>query len=329
MIIICFKNDNLAFFSIIRLMIEYEIIKHDKLKDIRVFINSIRFRSLHTHHDIELLLVIDGKGTINIKGKNHHICKGDMVLVNSFDNHEIISVDSLQVIIIQFSNNFLNEYYHNLKNTIFLDVLPREKYSQDDYRDLVNSIMDLTKQYLRSDRLFELNCVKTLIDILYSLFKHTDNQTISEDDYNKRKKLNRRMDRISSYIDIHYQEPIRLSEIAEIEKISVTHLSHFITNNFGMTFQTYLNDKRLESALRMISNESLTLSQIAVNSGFSELKYMTKAFKQTFGLTPKQYRQEGFIDLPVNKKANVSEYIYSDTESLEIINKIAVNKLLE
>ena len=78
----------------------------------------------------------------------------------------------------------------------------------------------------------------------------------------------------------------------------------------------------MECALRIISDNSLTLSEIAASSGFSELKYMTSAFKDTFGLTPKRYREEGFINLPINKKANVSEYIYSDDESLSLLKRV-------
>lgn len=77
----------------------------------------------------------------------------------------------------------------------------------------------------------------------------------------------------------------------------------------------------------MISDASLTLSEIASASGFSELKYMNKAFKETLDLTPNEYREKGFISLPINKKANALEYIYSDKKSLTLLKQID-NKLI-
>ncbi len=35
-------------------MIEYEIVKHDVIRGVRVLVNTIRFRSTHMHHDTEL-----------------------------------------------------------------------------------------------------------------------------------------------------------------------------------------------------------------------------------------------------------------------------------
>lgn len=311
------------------IMIEYEIVKHDKMKDLRVFINSIKLRSLHMHHDMELLFVLDGKGTIIIKSKKYHVTKGDSILINAYDSHEIISSkDSLTLIIIQFSKNILNDYYYVLKNSIFLDALPRDILNKEDYQLFTNDILELSNAYIKADKLFELKCIQLLSNILYLLLKNLKTIELSQEEYSKQRKQNKRIDRINTYIDEHYQEQIRLSDIAEIEDISITHLSHFITDNFGMTFQEYLKDKRLECALRMISDSSLTLSDIASSSGFSELKYMTQAFKETFGLTPKEYRLKGFISLPINKKANVSEYIYSNDESLYLLNNLNIKSLL-
>lgn len=309
-------------------MIEYEIIKHDKMKDLRVFINSIKMRSLHMHHDIELLLVLEGKGTIIIKSKKYYVTKGDTILIGAYETHEIIATqDSLTVLIIQFNTNTLKNYFPKLNNVVFLDVLPRDKFPKKEYTEFVNNIINISASYLKAEELFEFNCISCLSNILYSLFKYMDTIELSQSEYSKRNKVNNRIDRINSYIDANFQSPIRLQDIADIENITATHLSHFITENFGMSFQDYLTDKRLEYSLRMISDTSLTLSEIASVSGFSELKYMNKAFKETFDLTPNEYREKGFISLPINKKANVLEYIYSDKESLTLLKQIE-NKLL-
>ena len=219
-------------------MIEYEIVKHDKMKDIRVFINSIKMRSLHMHHDMELIFVLDGKGEIVIKGKKYHVTKGDSVLINAYDSHEILSSkDSLTVLIIQFSKNFLNDYYYSLKNTIFLDALPRDILPKEEYKKFTKNIFNLSNSYIEAKELFELNCINIMTDILYMLLKYLNTKQLSNEDYSKQRKQNNRIDRINSYIDEHYQESIKLSDIAELENISITHLSHFITDNFGMTFQ--------------------------------------------------------------------------------------------
>ena len=317
------KNDNLAIFCIMVLMIEYELVKHDKMKGLRVFINSIRMRSIHMHHDLELLYVLKGKGTIIIKDVKHQVVAGDTILINAFDSHEIISEsDALTVIIIQFSNHFLKDYFHHLKNTIFIDIEPKKFLNKKDYFDLVSNIISISKSYIQSKSLFELVCIQRLSNILYLLFENLKNEELSEAAYGRRKKQLRRINRISSYINSNYQDQIRLQDIAEMENITITHLSHIITEYFGMTFQEYLKDKRLECALRLIGDSSLSLSDISEVSGFSELKYMTQAFKDKFGVTPKHYRANKITIENKKKKTDLSEYIYTKDEAISLLKAL-------
>lgn len=304
-------------------MIEYELVKHDKMKGLRVFVNSIRMRSSHMHHDIELIYVLNGKGTIVIKNDKYHVKEGDTILVNAFESHEILaSYEAITVIIIQFSNHFLKDYFHNLKNALFKDVVLNKCLSKQDYDNLVENIFLLSKHYIQADKLFELICIQKLSNILYILFNNLEIEELSDPEYSRRKKTNQRINRISTFINENYTDQIRLQDIAEQEKITITHLSHIITENFGMSFQEYLKDKRLECAVRLIEDSSLSLSDISEMSGFSELKYMTKAFKEAFNLSPKEYRLKEFPSKTQHKKVNHSEYIYSREESLSLLKQI-------
>ena len=304
-------------------MLEYELVKHDKMKGLRVFLNSIRMRSSHTHHDIELIYILKGEGTIVIKNKHHFVQQGDAILINAFESHEILSsYEAITVIIIQFSNHFLKDYFHHLKNAVFHEVMLKKCLSKEDYQLLIENILSLSKSYIEADKLFELICIQKLSNILYLLFQHLEIEELSDLEYSRRKKTNQRINRISTYIDENYMDQIRLQDIAEQEKITITHLSHIIKENFGMSFQEYVKDKRLECAIRLIEDSSLSLSEISQMSGFSELKYMTKAFKDAFHVSPKEYRSKEYPSPIPNKKANLFEYIYSKEESLYLLNRI-------
>ncbi len=310
-------------------MVEYEVVSHSKIKDINVFLNSIRMRSLHMHHDMELLLVIEGEGQILIKNKRYRVFQGDSILINAYESHEILSKgEPITFIIIQFSNHFLRDYFYAIRNAVFPDPMIRERFPEDKYCELVEDILSLSQIYLKEKELYELEVVNVFSKILHSLFTYMNVEELSESEYSKRKKVNRRIDRIAAQIDAAYTEQIRLADIAESEGITVTHLSHFIHDNFGMSFQEYLKEKRLGAAVRLIADPSVTLSDVASDSGFSELKYMTAAFKEVFGLTPQQYRQMGLQLSTENKKASAFEYIHSKEEALSLLNDIYASDLL-
>ncbi len=303
-------------------MIEYEIIEHDKIRDMRVFLNAIRMRSLHMHHDTELLFVISGEGTVRIRNHGYELKKGDSILINAYESHEIISYGvPITFLIVQFSNHFLRDYFHAVRNTVFLDNDPKRCLSEKDYKTFTELILHLGRTYFSSEDLYELRCISDLSLILSLLYGSMKTEKLSDSEYSKRKKHNHRIDRIANYIDSNYQDQIRLSDIAGNEGITVTHLSHFISEHFGMTFQEYLKEKRLGCAVRLILDPSLTLSEVAGNSGFSELKYMTSAFREVFGMSPDEYRKRQSKISHTNKKADASEYIYPDREALAFLEQ--------
>ena len=59
----------------------------------------------------------------------------------------------------------------------------------------------------------------------------------------------------------------------------------------GLSFPQYINAIRLEESLRMLHNEpNLTIAAIAKAVGFSSSNFREQ-FKQKYGMTPQEYRQ--------------------------------------
>ena len=56
------------------------------------------------HHDPELLYVLKGNGDVLIRSQSFSLCAGDMILINTYESHEIISSQQdFTLIVIQFS----------------------------------------------------------------------------------------------------------------------------------------------------------------------------------------------------------------------------------
>lgn len=303
---------------------EYEIVPHSKLRYINVFVIEINYRNFHMHSDFELIIVLDGNGSIKLKNDNLVLKAGDAVLINPNEVHEINSSDNndLKLIIIQFSRHFCHDYFSLLRNTNFKTANIKSVF-KDNYPKFIKLSINLAVAYIHSNDYFELECINILTNILLLLYKYMDYQVLNDDKYAEyeRKKKFGRMNRIESFIDENYQYPIRLADIAAKEKITVTHLSHFFTENFGVTFQEYLNSKRLEQALRLAENKDLSLSTISQMSGFSDPKYLLKAFKNRFGYSFKAYRNSANFKIDGENEADsiALQKYYSNGEALKLI----------
>ncbi len=303
---------------------EYEVIHHAKIKHLNAFVINISYRNFHMHSDFELLLVLEGSGRIQIKNDNFVVYTGDMILINPNEMHEIDAQDNgLQFLILQFSRHFLNDYFPLLRNTCFTSPLMRAHFSAEDYQYLTRTITEFTIRYIESRDFYALDCLHLFTDILRALYEHLPYEILSENTYQERKKRNDRVNRISSYIDENFLYPIRLQDIADREQISATHLSHFFADNFGVTFQEYLNDKRLEQALQLAVNNDYSLAALSELSGFSDPKYLTKTFLRKFGYPFQEYKKA--VRQVINQTADspqALQYYYSLGESLEILKRL-------
>ena len=163
------------------------------------------------------------------------------------------------------------------------------------------------------------------------LYKYVEHQIVSEIEKEKIKKKSNRLERIVSYIDLNYANHIRLEDIASEEDLSVTHFSHLFSSYFGVTFQEYVNLRRMESAIRLMENKEKSLLEISYESGFSDPKYMTKMFIKRFGCTPKAYRKEHLVidghNVDRSFTTEEKESIYTPSDSIKVLEayKIAKN----
>ena len=77
-----------------------------------------------------------------------------------------------------------------------------------------------------------------------------------------------RMHRILHYLETHYSEPVRLSEIAKTEGLTQTYLSHLFREQLHIPFQEYLARLRLEAAMLLLRQSDTTLTDAAYACGF-------------------------------------------------------------
>ena len=98
-----------------------------------------------------------------------------------------------------------------------------------------------------------------------------------------------------SYIEQNYNKNIQVSHIAEHLNINASYFSRIFKTAYHMTASSYLQWFRLEAAKNLLANSTLTVNQIAVETGFDDSAYFISVFKKKFNITPKQYREDSRI----------------------------------
>ena len=81
-----------------------------------------------------------------------------------------------------------------------------------------------------------------------------------------------------------------LEDLATYIGMSPSHLARVFSRGAGLPVHQYLLRLRLGTALERMSDPSVRMSAIALDSGFSSASHFTNAFHKTFGVTPTQWR---------------------------------------
>lgn len=99
------------------------------------------------------------------------------------------------------------------------------------------------------------------------------------------------VDEIDACIKNHDDEALTLEHLAEKLGYSEYYVSRKFREISGVQFRDYLRYRRLAFALKEIRDTKTGLLDIALNYGFSSHEAFTRAFKEAYGITPSEYRQ--------------------------------------
>ena len=100
---------------------------------------------------------------------------------------------------------------------------------------------------------------------------------------------------ITRYLQAHLAQEVSLSLLAEGVHLHPQYISQLFKSEFVVGFLTYLTSVRMEQAKKLLLSTSLSIAEVAEQSGYADYRVFTKVFKKNEGITPSQYRRD-FLD---------------------------------
>jgi AraC-like DNA-binding protein len=96
--------------------------------------------------------------------------------------------------------------------------------------------------------------------------------------------------RVLAHIGSHFEKPLDLKRLAGMAGASASQLERNFFKVFRTTLQAYHRRMRLEAALKLLSLPR-SISEIAHEVGYADHSAFTRQFRQSYGITPGQYRR--------------------------------------
>ena len=101
-----------------------------------------------------------------------------------------------------------------------------------------------------------------------------------------------RLRKVLSYIEEHLGEDLSLETLATIGGLSVSHSQRAFRDMVGISIHQYVIQRRVERAKSLLSNEDLSIREVALMAGFSHQSHMAYHLRRLCGCSPMEIRRE-------------------------------------
>ncbi len=229
---------------------------------------------LHWHDYYTIDIIAEGKGVKFSSLVQGEVGKGYMQLVMPSDIHHLGSEESCVMYTIRFSPDVFPEGFERLLGSA-------DKFTTLTEENLKTAIgfAEAILLFPENERLC-LNMLESMLIVLQSQLCGI--KPTVPDNFKK----------VLDFIDINFREDPSLRQTATVGSYSAGYLSHLFKERTGYTYSQYLTAKKLNYACAIMKDKGLTLTDVAISSGFSSFESFSRAFKASFKQSPKEYRKK-------------------------------------
>jgi two-component system response regulator YesN len=134
--------------------------------------------------------------------------------------------------------------------------------------------------------------IQTMDEVLLKL----ETMIVSFEQYlcNTKDSARNEIERAKSYIYAHYNEDISVEILAEQVFLSPGYFSYIFKKHTGQSLSRFVKEYRIEHAKRQLEETNRKIVSICQASGFSNVSYFCKSFREYYGCTPEQFRKGEF-----------------------------------
>ncbi len=256
----------------------------------------------HYHSYIEMLFGLSGEFQIYLNGSWHGWKAGDLVLISAEEVHHIYarSEEGGSYIVVRFMPEFLQG---DLTGTGIEKGYLRPLLSPDGLQEKVISQEELTgsgigmlfqkilKETGEREYAYELAVRNHILGICLWIIRywHRKNPELFDDTVGNRE-LFRALEPALAYMDEHFRQNISVCYLAELCGFSYSYFSRSFQRLMHRKIPDYLNSLRVAEAEKLLISTSMTVTEIALATGFGTSSYFIKIFRRYKHLSPRQFR---------------------------------------
>lgn len=261
----------------------------------------------HDHPYYHMFVCLTGELAFMVNDKSLILKKSDCIIIprktsHSYFNKKKTTVEALEIKFTIRSKTLASK----------IDALGLP-FSNDALA--IGLVREIVNEFESGSHLAEESSKSYLNAVLHLFMKSTSNSAVQSSENYEESEL---FQKISSYVEEHYQEPFSLDRMANDLAFNKTYLCTAFKKETDLTILDYFNLVRIRHAARLLSYSENSIAKIAKLCGFGSASTFNHTFQKYIGTTPSEVRKaypNGIIlenKVPkLSKSRNPNHYLFN------------------
>ena len=256
------------------------------------------YDKLHQHPEVQLTIILKGEGSLFVGDYIGRFVPGDIFLMGSNVPHVFRNDESY------YEKKALKQA-HSESLFFDLDLMNLKLAGIEEFSGIADALRSLDgcyrfngNQHFVKSRILKLRNISGLkkvilsMEILESILEGNAlmrlNSVGSVRYFSARE--GKRMESVMRFLMEQSHRHISLSEAASVANMNKEAFCRFFKERTRKTLTEFLNEVRVTKACHLLGNNDLSIMQVAAESGFLNLSYFNRVFKNIKGTTPGEFR---------------------------------------
>ena len=245
---------------------------------------------LHSHNYYEILYICSGNIQYLVRSERYRIQKGDVLIIPPGVSHQPLLQEGRTEIykryVLWLSTDFIKGIAPLFPDNDFLcPTLLRTAGTR--WSSISNKFYAGIKETEQKDAGWQASVYGNTMELITMLYR----AVLDKDLVPLKSEIPELLDNILVYIEEHLAENITLDDTGKRFFVSRSTISNIFRKEIGISFYRYVTQRRLVAAKNYIL-EGLSMENIAENVGFSDYSSFYRAFKQEYGISPRQFKEQ-------------------------------------
>ena len=259
-----------------------------------------------TLSSMQLIYVVEGSVEIYLDEETKIYNKGDLIILNQFENKFIYSREENVLFISKISSEYLKSLGKIYYTSRFVNKSEDRRNNDNILKNMINIYKKLNNKENKENGDMNLSLIQQILLILIKNYICIE-CTLTNIDEKSDCLLS-----LETFVENENPRELNLINIAEEMHLSSSYLSKTFNELSGINFSEFIQQLKLFYSTTYLLNTKDTLEQISYTIGFESIKSLIRIYKKFFNMTPTEYRK---------KYVKSFDYLDDNINFVELLNQ--------